>query len=444
MHVVIVGAGEVGSTIAESLADTHDVIVVDRDPERVESLTYSHDVLPVQGDGTDIETLVEADAGAADMLIASTDDDETNIVTCGVANVLGDAFTIARTKSPKYLEAWERSKHAFGVDFMVCTDLLTAEAIVGLAGLPTAQDVNTFADGLVQMTEFEIPAGSPVADQTVAEVDRFDSLTFAGILRDGEVIVPRGETVLRAGDDVIAIGSPDSMRQFSSAIVPQEQGPEDIVVVGGGGEIGYQTARLLEERGFTPRLVEQDEDRARWLAEHLPKTTVLNSDATDQDMLDRENVGLADVIVAALENDQQNLLATLLAKRMGTDRAIAVVDTGDFTELFETVGIDVAVSPRKVTAEEITRFTRARRAENVAIIEGDQAEVLEFEVNTDSVLLDRPIQESAADFPESVVIGAITRDDERITPRGDTVIREGDHVVVFVKTDVLETVSEKL
>ena len=444
MHVVIVGAGEVGSTIAESLADTHDVIVVDRDPERVESLTYSHDVLPVQGDGTDIETLVEADAGAADMLIASTDDDETNIVTCGVANVLGDAFTIARTKSPKYLEAWERSKHAFGVDFMVCTDLLTAEAIVGLAGLPTAQDVNTFADGLVQMTEFEIPAGSPVADQTVAEVDRFDSLTFAGILRDGEVIVPRGETVLRAGDDVIAIGSPDSMRQFSSAIVPQEQGPEDIVVVGGGGEIGYQTARLLEERGFTPRLVEQDEDRARWLAEHLPKTTVLNSDATDQDMLDRENVGLADVIVAALENDQQNLLATLLAKRMGTDRAIAVVDTGDFTELFETVGIDVAVSPRKVTAEEITRFTRARRAENVAIIEGDQAEVLEFEVNTDSVLLDRPIQESAADFPESVVIGAITRDDERITPRGDTVIREGDHVVVFVETDVLETVSEKL
>ena len=444
MRVVIVGAGEVGSTIAESLADTHDVIVVDRDPERVESLTYSHDVLPVQGDGTDIETLVEADAGAADMLIASTDDDETNIVTCGVANVLGDAFTIARTKSPKYLEAWERSKHAFGVDFMVCTDLLTAEAIVGLAGLPTAQDVNTFADGLVQMTEFEIPAGSPVADQTVAEVDRFDSLTFAGILRDGEVIVPRGETVLRAGDDVIAIGSPDSMRQFSSAIVPQEQGPEDIVVVGGGGEIGYQTARLLEERGFTPRLVEQDEDRARWLAEHLPKTTVLNSDATDQDMLDRENVGLADVIVAALENDQQNLLATLLAKRMGTDRAIAVVDTGDFTELFETVGIDVAVSPRKVTAEEITRFTRARRAENVAIIEGDQAEVLEFEVDADSVLLDRPIQESAADFPESVVIGAITRDDERITPRGDTVIREGDHVVVFVKTDVLETVSEKL
>jgi len=443
MRVVIVGAGEVGSTIAESLAETHDVVVIDRDPDRVDALTYSHDVLPIQGDGTDIDTLVEAEVGEADMLIASTDDDETNIVTCGAGNILGNAFTIARTKSPKYLKAWEQSRHAFGVDFMVCTDLLTAEAIVGLAGLPTARDVDTFVDGLVQMTEFEIPEGSPVAGQTVAEADRFDSLTFAGILRDGAVIVPRGETTIRAGDDIVAIGSPDSMRGFSSAIAPQERGPEDIVIAG-GGEIGFQTARLLEERGFTPRLVERDEDRARWLAEHLPKTTVLNSDATDQEMLDRENVGLADVIVATLENEQQNLLATLIAKRMGTGRAIAVVDTGGFADLFETVGVDVAVSPRKVTAEDITRFTRARRAENVAIIEGDQAEVLEFEIDTDSLLVDRPIQESAADFPESVVIGAITRNGERITPRGDTVIREGDHVVVFAETSVLETVTEQL
>jgi trk system potassium uptake protein TrkA len=443
LRVVIVGAGEVGSSIAESLADSHDVVVVDVDPERVDALTYSLDVLPVQGDGSDIETLEEAGVPDADILIASTDDDETNIVTCGATRICSDAFTIARVKNPMYLEGWSRGKGAFGVDFMVCSDLLAAETIVGLAGLPTARDVDSFADGLVQMTEFEIPADSPVAGQTVAEADRFDSLTFAAIIRDEEVVIPRGDTVIEGGDDVVAIGSPDSVRAFSSAIAPEEQGPSDIVIVG-GGEIGYQTAHLLEERGFSPRLIEQDEERARWLAENLPNTTVLNSDATDQDLLDRENVGLADIVVAALDNDQQNLLATLLAKRKGTDRAITVVDNGDFVDLFEAVGVDVAVSPRKATAEEITRFTRARRAENVAIIAGDKAEVIEVEVDADSVLADRPIRESAADLPAGVVVGAIARNGSRITPRGDTVVELGDRVVVFADTAVLGEVTEKL
>jgi len=149
VRIVIVGAGEVGSTTAESLADEHEVVVIDRDPDRVESLTYELDVLPIEGDASEMETLEEADVGEADLLVASTDDDETNIIACGIAKVCGDVFTIARTKSPKYLRPWERGKRAFGVDFMVCTDLLAAKAIVGVTGLPTAQDVDTFADGLV-------------------------------------------------------------------------------------------------------------------------------------------------------------------------------------------------------------------------------------------------------------------------------------------------------
>jgi trk system potassium uptake protein TrkA len=309
---VIAGAGEVGSTTAASLSEDHEVVVVDIDPELVESLPYDMDVLPVEGDASEMETLEEAGIGESDMLIASTNNDEVNIIACGIAKTCGDPFTIARTKSPKYLRPWEGGKRAFGVDFMVCTDLLAAETIVGLIGLPTAHNVNTFADGLVQMTEFEVPAESPVAGQTVAEADRFDALTFAGIIRDDLVIVPRGDTVLQAGDDVIAIGSPDSARAFGAAIAPQEIGPRDIVIAG-GSEIGYQTARLLEDRGFSPRLIEHDDDRARWLAEQLPKTTVLNGDATNRDLLEQENVGNTDILFSALGTYQQNLLVTLLA-----------------------------------------------------------------------------------------------------------------------------------
>ena len=445
MHVIIVGAGEVGSSIAESLATDHDVVVIDVDEDRVESLTYSHDVLALEGDGTSIDVLEEAGLANADLVIGSTDIDETNIVVCGAVKSVADPFTIARVKKTDLLRTWERSRSAFGVDYMVSTDLHTAESIVDIASLPGASDVDTFADGLVQMAEFDVGSESPVAGETVSEADRFESLTFAAIIRDGDVIIPRGETVIEVDDAVVVIGSSESVRAFAGALTPAPTFTEaDEIVIVGGSEIGYQTARLFEEAGLEPRLLERDHDRARELAENLPGTLVLESDATDIDFLVREHVGESDIVVATLESDEKNLLVSLLAKRIGVERTIAIVENGEYADLFETVGIDVAVNPRFVTAEEITRFTREFRTENVAMLEHDRAEVLEIEVGGDSLLLDNRISDVMAELPEGVVVGAITRDGELITPRGETVLREGDHVVVFVDTEVLDEVATAL
>lgn len=445
MRVIVIGAGQVGSSIAESLAPTHEVVVVDVDPERVDSLTYSLDVLAIEGDGTSLSTLEEADVESADILIASTNDDQTNIITCSTAKTTSDVFTIARVKDPEYLNTWQRTAGAFGVDFMVCTTLLTAEAIVRIVGLPAARDVDPFAGGRVQMAEFEVPDGSPVANQTVEEADRFEALTFAAILRDGNVEIPRGETLIRPDDQLVVIGSPESVQAFAAVLAPEEtpQAAEDLVIIG-GSDTGYHTARLLEERGFKPRLVESDPDRARELAEKLPGTVVMESDATDIDFLAREHIGQADVVVSALDSDEKNLLASLLAKRLGASRTVAIVDGGQYVGLFETVGVDVAVNPREVTAEEITRFTREQRAENIALIESDRAEVLEIEIDEESVLADTAIRDAVAGLPDGIVIGAITRDREFITPRGDTVVRPGDHVVVFVDADVADAVTDEL
>ncbi|MBB6647590.1 Trk system potassium transporter TrkA [Halobellus ruber] len=445
MRVLVVGAGQVGSSIAADLAGAHDVIVVDRDPERVEELNYSLDVLGVTGDGTTMKTLEDAGIDDADMVIASTDDDETNIVICSTATAVSEAFTIARVKNTEYLRTWQRSERAFGVDFMVCTNLLAAKSIARMLSLPAARDVDPFAGGKVEMAEFEVGDDSPVADQTVAEADRFESLTFVAVLRNGSVEIARGETVITPGDRVVVVGSPRSVRGFAESIAPEEasEDTEEVVVVG-GSEIGYHVSRLLEERGFRPRLIEQDGDRARELAERLPDTVVMESDATNVEFLEREHIGDADVVVSTLDSDEKNLLVSLLADRMGVERTIAIIDTPEYVALFETVGIDIGVSPRSVVAEEISRFTLEGNAENVAFIESDKAEVLEIEIADDSVLAGRPIRESAQDLPDGVVVGAVVRDGAHITPRGDTVIEVGDHVIVFADMDVVEEITPRL
>jgi len=445
VNVIIVGAGQVGSSIAADLAGAHDVIVVDRDAERVEEVNYSLDVLGVTGDGTAMETLEEAGIDDADMVIASTDNDETNIVVCSTAKAVSDAFTIARVKNTEYLRTWERSKQAFGVDFMVCTNLLAAKSIARMLSLPAARDVDPFADGLVEMAEFEVDEDSPVANLTVEEADRFESLTFVAVLRNGSVEIARGETVISPEDRVVVIGSPKSVHSFADSVAPEEASDdaEEVVVVG-GSEIGYHVARLLEDRGFRPRLIERDGKRARDLAERLPDTVVMESDATNVEFLEREHIGDADVVVSTLDSDEKNLLVSLLADRMGVERTIAIINTPEYVNLFETVGIDIGVSPRSVVAEEISRFTLEGNAENVAFIESDKAEVLEIEIDDDSVLTGRPIRESARSLPNGVVIGAIVRVGEFVTPRGDTVIETGDHVVVFAEMDAVEEVTPRL
>ncbi|WP_336036528.1 Trk system potassium transporter TrkA [Halobacterium yunchengense] len=447
MRILVVGAGEVGSSIAGSLSDAHEVVVVDLDPDRVESLTYAEDVLAVTGDGTDLDVLADAEVGLADVVIASTDDDETNLAVCATVKTVSDAFTIARVEDTNYLDTWREHQGAFGADFMVCTQLLAAETIVRVVGLPTARQVDPFAGGCVELAEFDVPEDSPLAGETVADADRFDELTFVAVVPEGadHAKVTRGDTVIDGGSRVVVVGRPASVREFSRAVDPERAGNRvDDVVIVGGSTTAELTAEQLVDRGITPRIVEFDPERARELAERLPSATVFSHDATDPEFLSREHVQDADAVVATLGSDERSLLAALLAKQAGADRAIAVVDQARYVDLFETVGVDVAVNPRRVTAEEITRFTRERRAENVAIIEPGGAEVVEVEVDEESVLAGRPLRDVNGDLPDGVVIAAITRDGGYVTPRGDTVVEVGDHVVAFAEADVVDEVTAKL
>jgi len=435
MRVVIIGAGEVGTSIAASLSDDHNVVIVDIDESRIETLQYELDILAIEGDGTSLDTLEQAGLQDADLCIACTDDDQVNLVVCGTAKAIDDPFTIARTKSVEFLRTWERNHEAFGADFIVCSDLLSAETVVRVIGLPGAVDVDTFVGGLVHMAELEIPEESPVTGQSVAKADRFDSLTFAGIFRDDTLMLPTGDTVISPEDRAVVIGSPESIQAFAADLNPSAtpDEDEDIVIIG-DSEIGYHTANLLEDRSFKPRLVTQDHGRARVLSEELPQTHVMEHDPTDTDFLTREHVDKANTVVVAMDSDERCLLVSVLLKRIGVDRVIAVVDDVEYVTLFEEIGIDAAINPRNVTAEEINRFSFTQAAENMAVLENDRAEVLEVEITPESGLIDTPLQDLVADIDGRFVVGALVRGRSLVPPRGETELKPGDHVVFFVET----------
>lgn len=452
MDIVIVGGGQVGRYVAESLSEEQQISVIDLDPERIETIQYELDVLTLEGDGTNVETLREAGVEDCELVVACTDDDKTNIVVCGMARILTDAFTIARINNTSIFRSWRQGKRALGVDFMVASNFLTARTISQIVGLPAARDVDSFVGGHVHMAEFDLPENSALENRSIQDINEMrdiEDLNVMAVFRESdegiEFKFPRGTTVIQPGDRILMAGKMSAIHRFARFITPHHHRLENNqVVIFGGGEIGLQLARFLEGSGFEVKLIEKDEQRARTVAEQLNDTLVLNENAEKQDFLLEEHVNEADTVVGALGEDEKNLLVSLLSKQIGAQRAVSVVNNKDYRDLFEQVGIDVAVNPRLITAEEMTRYTHGGSTENVALLESEHAEVLEVEVDQDSFLANRLIQDLVDELPREVVFGAIVRENEFVLPRGETKIKPKDHVLILVSSSEASELRDKL
>lgn len=435
MRIIIIGGGEVGKTLAEHLLSDHRVTVVERNPQTVDALNDSLDVLAIAGDGTDLEVLRSAGLDDADLVIGATNVDSINLAACTLAGEASSATTVCRVRRRHHLTSWEQVRQRSAIDAMVCTDFRTAETIVQTVALPAAHDVDHFEDGRVKVAEFDVPTDSSFVGQTIAAADCYDDLTFAALFENGEVVIPTGETRIDADHRIVVIGTPSAVNTFAYDLVGRTDAPRPKCVIIGGTEIGFQTARLLEEQDHPATVIEEDPARARMIAEALPGTLVLEHDPTDTAFLEREHVGDADVVICALRSEERNLLVALLARRQGANRTVGIVKTPTFVDLFEEVGLDVALNPRYVTTEGIIRHTRGPRTTSVAVIESDRAEVIDIQVNGDSALVGRPLAEAVPALDARIVVGAVIRNDQIITPRGSTVIEPGDHVILFIATD---------
>lgn len=444
MNIIIVGAGDVGSNIARGLADSHNVGLVDREAERVEMLTSELSLSGVVGDGRSISTLREANISKADIVVASTDTDATNVMVCNAAKEANDPHTIARVKNVSLYRAWQSFDRGLGVDSMLCIDLLSAQSLVRSVVLPGAKAVDTFADGIAEVAEFEIGENTPVSDRTVVEADQYPSVTFAAIIRDEKLLIPKGETVIKTGDSLVVIGSTQGVSSFAKDVSDQPAlHPDDSIVIAGGGPLGYQVNQQFEERGFAPKVVERNPERVNWLANQLGFSNVVEGDATDVEGFARDHLTEADLLVGAVDDDTNYLLAKL-ARELGVTKTVEVVDNPELIELFESTGLDVIIHPKDIVAGEILQTIYEGGAEKVAVLEHDEAEVLEVVVDKESLLAGSSIQDVDRKLPDEFVVGAIIRNGTLRAPRGGTIIQTGDQVIAFMATDVADEISTQL
>lgn len=438
------GAGDVGSNIARDVADSHDVTLVDPNSDQLEALTARLDVTGKVGDGRSLSILREAGLEQADLVIATTDNDATNVMVCSTSKRDHDVHTIARVKNVGLFEAWQSLDTGLGVDTMLCIDLLAARSLVQTVLLPGAQEVEMFADNMVEVAVFQISDDTPVTDQKIGDFDQYPSLTFAAISRGDEIIVPDQETVIQSGDSVIVIGSPSSVSTFARTVSDRPTpGPGDEIKIIGGDTFGDQTAQLFEGHGLAPQLIEYDSERAARLADRFEKTSVIEADATNIEQLGREHLSTADLVVGAADDDT-NYLITELARELGATQTAAIVDNTEILELFEESGLDVVIHPEDIIANEILQRVYQQRTERVSMLGHDKAEILEIVVDKDSALAGSTIDDIEKRFPSSFKIGAIVRGETLRTRGGTSIIETGDRVVAFVNAENATEVAAEL
>jgi len=441
VKIFIIGAGQVGVTVVEALHDEHELTVFDLDEGRLAAISQRYDIATVEGNGASRRVLSAAGITSADLLIACTSRDESNIVAAMISKACSPrTTTVVRTTNPEYLEVWREGQ--LDVDFIVSSEVETAYAISRTIGIPSARQTDMFAEGQVQIAEFDITAaadpsilGVPLRTAPLPPDSR-----VAAIIRSDAVVIPRGDEQIQLDDRIVVIGSPEAAKAWGKLISPGTGDVRDVVIYG-AGRAGTAVARLLIEEGIGVRLIEADRDRARTVAADLPEARVYNATGFDPEFLERERISDAQVAVFAMRDDMKNHFAAALAKVHGATFTVAIVHDAPSADVFEYAGVDVTVNPRQITAEEIVRFAHDPRTQQVVMLEGDRFEVLDITTRPGSEYIglnfkDMPIR--------GALIGAIVRDGKAVFPRSDDVLRTGDRVIVFTESRRVPEVEKAL
>ncbi|MFV8782886.1 Trk system potassium transporter TrkA [Microbulbifer sp. SA54] len=441
MKIIILGAGQVGGSLAESLAsERNDIVLIDSDEKTLRELRDRFDIGVVQGHASHPDILKEAGIEDADILVAVTNNDETNMAACQIAHSLFRVTTkIARIRSSAYLQYPELfDPQSIPIDVLISPEQIVSEYIARLIEHPGALQVLDFADGRVQLVAVRAVQGGPLVGHQLRylreHMPKVDT-RVAAIYRRNSPIIPQGSTVIEAGDEVFFIAARQDIRAVMSELRRLEQGYKRITIAG-GGNIGLRLAHKLENR-YSVKIIEQDHDRCIFLSEELSNCIVLHGSASDQDLLLEENIEDTDVFLALTNDDEANIMSSLLAKRLGARKVMTLINNRAYVDLVQGGDIDIAISPQQNTIGSLLTHVRRGDMVNVHSLRRGAAEAIEVIAHGDnrtSKVVGRKIED--IDLPEGASIGAIVRErdgESQVLIAHDNIIVESDdHVIVFL------------
>lgn len=440
MYIIIAGGGIVGFNIAAILAEEqHDVVVIEHEDSRLERIRRHLDVKTIIGSSATPKTLREAEVDKADLVLAVTNNDETNMITCYMAKELGALRTAARIRNAEYSGYFltpaksvmsprkiVRPK-SLGIDVFINPDAEIAKEILSILSGFYSTPAEQFADGLIQVQEFKVE-GEALVDKKLGDISLPKPCTVAAIVREGNVITPNPEEIIQAGDSVHLVAKQQDMNELGQVFSRPKRAVKNVVVLG-GDRVGVLTAEGLKRRGVAVKVIERDEQLAQEIAVKLEGVTVLNGNGTDRDFLIEQGVPAADAFISASNNDEYNILSAILAKHLGVARNLTIINRPSYMQLAEAAGVDVAGSPTILTARKIAHFVLSGGAISVALVEGTQLEAIEFLVNSRAEIAGKKFSE--VDLPEGVVPSAIIHNGRAIIPPGERSIDPGDRVIII-------------
>jgi trk system potassium uptake protein TrkA len=432
MKIAIVGAGKLGITVTEALlSGGNEVTLIDKNSDLLQKVGSRLDLLTVTGNGKNTKLLKEIKINTYDYLVAATDDDEKNIVICAFAKKLGCSHVIARIRDPEHVGQQEFIKKAMDIDFIVNPDYSIAYEIYKYLVEKYTLSGGYFSSGKIAVIEFPAKKLPIIIDKKISEVAKMlDDMLVTAISRNGKIIIPKGPTQVMEDDILYVLGKEEHCRKLSEIVLEKNTYTNlQKVMIAGGGKISFYLAKLLADFDISVKIIEIDKARCQYLSEHLEKVLVLYGDATDQNLLEEENINDMDAFVSVTGFDEENLLLALLANQKNIEDVVAKVSRKSYAELIEKLGISMALNPLDITATGILRFIQGSKMIIFSKMIQGQAEFIEINIDHKMKLLGTRISE--LNLPDGIIIAAIHRNEEAIIPKGNTVIEENDQVIIL-------------